>query len=585
MIKKTAIHSFHIPVMGLAFTVDSPIKIAQYGISSVVSIADDILIEKMNSFYSAKFNLPFKTYSTKDPEARSTRITSYLNNMDIIVKQKFHDFKISLTEKKEALDSYINLLPDFSEVKNSLIKMIEENTSKEVLQNWIQENLSPGSIDVNIMTKLDNSRTHKNIALPSYYNDAHTALKGFAESTLCSSVVLSAGINPRLYSYFEQFEDFYPNKKGELNKKIILKVSDYRSATIQGMFFAKKGLWVSEYRIESGLNCGGHAFATEGLLLGPILNSFTENKKDLIDRTFEVYKSALELKGKQVPENPLDIEITVQGGVGTSKEHQFLLDNYDVSSVGWGSPFLLVPEATTVDKDTLDVLAKAKEKDLYLSNISPLGVPFNSVKGVSNDAYKLLKIENDNIGSPCPKKFLALNRDSNGTSICTASHKYQSTEIEKLKKEELPEKIYQHKFAKITEKSCLCIGLANAGLIDKNIESKDTKSGVLVCPGPNIAYFNKVVPLKTMIQHIYGKTPNLTPGNRPNMFVKELEMYVDYFNDKVHEFKLNPDKKQQKYLNKFYKNINEGISYYQELFKDSNFVSSFVGLQNNLHNL
>ena len=43
------IHSFHIPVMGLAYTIDSPIRVAQYGISSVISIADDELIEKMNS--------------------------------------------------------------------------------------------------------------------------------------------------------------------------------------------------------------------------------------------------------------------------------------------------------------------------------------------------------------------------------------------------------------------------------------------------------------------------------------------------------------------------------------------------------
>lgn len=583
MTKKTPIHSFHIPVMGLAFTVDSPIKIAKYGISSVVSIVDDLLIENMNSFYSKKYNLPFKAYSTKDPEARSNRITSYLNNMDTIVKQKFHDFKISLTEKKEALDNYIDLLPDFSDVKKTLVKMIEENTPSETVQKWIQENLVPGNIDVNIMTKLDNGRIHKGEELPSHYNDAHTALKGFAESTLRSSIVLSAGMNPRLYSYFEEFEDFYPTKDNDLKKKIILKVSDYRSATIQGMFFAKKGLWVSEYRIESGLNCGGHAFATEGLLLGPILDSFTENKEDLINNTFETYKAALETKGKHVPESPLDIEITVQGGVGTSEEHNFLLDNYDVSSVGWGSPFLLVPEATTVDADTLEVLAKAKEEDLYLSNISPLGVPFNSVKGVSNDQYKLTKLENDDIGSPCPKKFLALNRDENGKSICTASKKFQNNEIEKLKEEGLTEDVYQKRFDKITEKSCLCIGLANAGLIDKEIDSKDIKSGVLVCPGPNIAYFDREISLKNMVQHIYGKAKNLTPASRPNMFVKELEMYVKYFNEKLEQFQLTPDdRKQKKYLTKFYKNINQGIEYYMNLFKDSSFVSNFAGLQKDL---
>lgn len=43
-------HSFHIPVMGTAFTIDSPIRVAKYGISSVISIIDDELIEKMNAF-------------------------------------------------------------------------------------------------------------------------------------------------------------------------------------------------------------------------------------------------------------------------------------------------------------------------------------------------------------------------------------------------------------------------------------------------------------------------------------------------------------------------------------------------------
>jgi len=120
-------------------------------------------------------------------------------------------------------------------------------------------------------------------------------------------------------------------------------------------------------------------------------------------------------------------------------------------------------------------------------------------------------------------------------------------------------------------------------LIDKKIASKDIKSGVLVCPGPNIAYFDKKVSLKKMVQHIYGKTANLTPLNRPNMFVKELEMYVNYFNEKLEEFKITPDdRKQKKYLTKYYKNINEGITYYQELFKDATFAANFSGLKNNL---
>lgn len=560
-------HSFHIPVMGLAFTIDSPVKVAHYGISSVVSIVDDILIEKMNEFYSKKYQLPFRTYSSKELDARAHRITSYLNNLDEIVSRKFQEFKEALVEKKEVLNDYLDMLPDFSNIKKNLVELIDANVGKEILQNWIQENLKPGAIDVNIMTKLDNENYLKNELLETKYNDAHAALRGFANSTLNSSIVLSAGMNPRLYSYFEELEDFYPNEKGELKKKIILKVSDYRSAMIQGQFFAKKGLWVSEFRIESGLNCGGHAFATDGLLLGPILHAFTENKETLTENLFQIYSKALEMKGRTVPEKALAVEITVQGGVGTAEEHQFLLNTYDVSSVGWGTPFLLVPEATTVDEKTQLLLQKAKEKDLYLSNISPLGVPFNSVRGTSNEVFKKQKLDENKIGSSCPKKFLASNREYTEKSICTASQKYQSIEIENLKLKNLDSEAFQKQFNKITEKSCLCIGLANAGLIENNIVSKENDRGVLICPGPNLAYFDKKVSLKEMVQHIYGKTNIISPSTvRPHMFLKELSMYFEYLKDKEETYFSNPDKKQEKYLNTFTKNLSEGIDYYIQLF-------------------
>ena len=54
-----SVHTFNIPVMGLAYTIDTPIRVAHLGISSVISIMDDELIEKMNAFYSRKFNLPY----------------------------------------------------------------------------------------------------------------------------------------------------------------------------------------------------------------------------------------------------------------------------------------------------------------------------------------------------------------------------------------------------------------------------------------------------------------------------------------------------------------------------------------------
>ncbi len=577
---KNTPHTFHIPVMGLAFTLDSPIKIAKYGISSVISIVDDFIIEKMNEYYSNKFEIPFKAISTKVEDYRAKRITSYLNTVDTIVKQSFENLKNSFEEKSSEFEKYIDMLPDFSEIKQSFVNTFHTNSLKEDVNNWIQSNLKLGSIDVNIMTKIDKVNYNKKDKLPVEFNDAHAALRGFANSNLESSIVLSAGMNPRLYAYFENFNDFFPNQDNCLKKKIILKVSDYRSALIQGKFLAKKGLWVSEYRIESGLNCGGHAFASNGYLLGPILEEFKQNKEALTQDIHAILVNALKSKEKFVPDAPLELNITVQGGVGTSDEHEFLLDNYNIDSVGWGTPFLLVPEATTVDSSTLKTLKDAKEKDLYLSNISPLGVPFNSLRGNSNEIVKKARIANNKAGSSCPKKFLVSNTEFSEKAICTASKKYQTLKLNELKLENLSDDKYAEKLAQITDKTCLCEGLANAAISEYGMEHKGEEQGVAICPGPNMAYFSKELSLKEMIRHIYGKSNVITTTNRPHMFIKELMLYVDYFSNKVHELKDSFSFKQEKNLTNFQNNLNNGIEYYQQLF--SNFESNKESLLNEL---
>lgn len=568
MSNKNNSHTFHIPVMGLSFTLDSPIKVAKYGISSVVSIVDDVIIEKMNEYYSSKFELPFKAISNKADDYRAKRITSYLNTVDSIVKQKFENLKKSFENKSSEFEKYMEMLPDFSELKQNFSHTFQNNKIKEEVHQWIENNLKPGSIDVNIMTKLDKPNFKGKEQLSTEYNDAHAALRGFANSNLESSIILSAGLNPRLYGYFEKFEDFFPNEDGYLKKKIILKVSDYRSAIIQGKYLAKKGLWVSEYRIESGLNCGGHAFASDGYLIGPILEEFKNNKENLKKDVFDILKKALENSEKTIP-NELDLNITVQGGVGNSKEHEFLMDNYNVDSVGWGTPFLLVPEATTVEPKTLQTLINAKEKDLFLSNVSPLGVPFNSLKGSSNDIIRNAKIEAGKPGSPCPKKFLALSLDENGRPICLASKKMQNKKIEELKAENLDETRYENKYKLITDKTCLCEGLTNSSLIAYGIERKGEDQGVAICPGPNMAYYTKEVSLKEMVGHIYGKNNVIEVDHRPHMFIKELSMYIDYFSNKVNEFKDTLTFKNEKYLNTFKNNLNDGISYYEEMFSNT----------------
>ena len=565
---KPPLHTFHIPVMGLAYTIDSPIRVAQYGISSVVSIADDDLIEKMRNFYSTKFNIPYEEITQKFHDYRAERITSYLNLVDKIVKEKFESFKTELAESKTALENFMSMLPNSSDIKKGFQNLLEDGISfKENIQNYIESHLFPGDIDVNIMTKLDKDNFVKNEQLPLEFNDAHAALRGFAKSNLESSVVLSAGMNPRLFSYFENFSDFFPNLNNELKKKIILKVSDFRSAMIQGNFLAKKGLWVSEYRIESGLNCGGHAFATDGLLLGPILEEFKQKKDQLVQSAHELMTKVLQQKQVHTPENPLPLKITVQGGVGTAEEHEFLLENYKVDSVGWGTPFLLVPEATSVDPVTRKLLINAKEDDLYLSHISPLGVPFNTLRGTTNEIIKQKRIEENKAGSSCPKKFLALSKEYDPHGICTASKKFQDiklAELESIKDSLSPEAFEKAKFA-ITVKSCLCVGLANASYLENDIKIKGQAQGVVICPGPNMAYFDQEVSLSDMLGHIYGNKSVLRTNNRPNLFVKELKMYVDYLRNEIENISGEITNAQLKKWNTFKTNILEGIEYYQNL--------------------
>ena len=142
--------------MGLAFTIDSPIRVAKYGISSVMSIADDELIEKMRIFYSEKFDIPYHEITQRIHDYRAERITSYLNLVDKIVKEKFEIFKTELVESKETLENYIAMLPNKSEIKKGLEKIMEDGINfKNNLKFYLENNLYTGDIDVNIMTKLD----------------------------------------------------------------------------------------------------------------------------------------------------------------------------------------------------------------------------------------------------------------------------------------------------------------------------------------------------------------------------------------------------------------------------------------------
>ena len=86
-------HNFYIPVMGTAFTIDTPLKVARFGISSVISLCDDELCETMRNHYSTIFGIPFTAISRNEDDFRGKRITAYLNMVDSCVKTQIETIK------------------------------------------------------------------------------------------------------------------------------------------------------------------------------------------------------------------------------------------------------------------------------------------------------------------------------------------------------------------------------------------------------------------------------------------------------------------------------------------------------------
>jgi hypothetical protein len=560
-------HEFHVPVMGTGFTIDTPLKVAKYGISSVISIVDDVLVEQMRKFHAERAGRTYEAIDQEVEDSRALRIEKYLNLVDDLVKQEFEKLKTSPFTPGSDIERYFRLLPE-SPLKAKYQKMLSAPADeKSRLQSELRQEIQPGTIDVNIMTKLDRDQYKGTEVLPHKFADAMSALRGYANSRLNSCIVFSAGLNQKLYSYISEFADFFPDQTGHIKKRVVLKVSDYRSALIQGRFMAKKGIWVSEYRIESGLNCGGHAFATDGFLQGPILEEFRTKRGELIDTVWTICQKALGEGGKAVPHNMPETKITMQGGIGTPNEQKFLLDYYKLDRTGWGTPFLFVREVTQLDDDSFEIVKKATKNESYLSESSPLGIPFWNIRNSISESERKRRIDAGKPGSPCPRGYLVSNTEFSKKPICTASKGFQGQKLKTLAGN--PERLTEEQLKIVKElvlsKSCLCYDLAGGATRRLKI---DPGIPTAVCAGPNVINYNREFTLEELVDFIYGRGRNLvSEKDRPHMFIREAELYLDYFErEKLKNFvgykKLKPE-----YFEEYKANMRSGLEYYQKLLE------------------
>lgn len=529
-------HHFHIPVMGTCFTTDTPLRVAHLGIDSAISLVDDKLLERIGSYYAEKFALPYEKVLPSADHARAERIRRYLNLVNVLVEKKFERTKASPFTGNSDKDRYFLLLPTEDPLRVRYLRMMNLAKNERLAEEAaLTDEMRPGAVDVNIMVKLDRPE----------FDDAKEALRGYAESDLRGNtgVILSAGINQALFSTMEKFPCFYRNANGGFYKKIKLKISDFRSALIQGKFLSRKGLEVSEYRIESGLNCGGHLFPSDGELLPSILDDFNK-KRELLCSQFH---GAVE---KYYGDHGFDTsrlkafapKFTVQGGIGNFGESERFLKTFGMDGCGWGSPFLLVPEATLVDDSTRKLLAEAGPAEIRISGASPLGVPFSNLDTCAAERARRENIRKGIPGTPCVKGFLQNNTEFSERSICTASREYQIRKLRQIETLHASDDEKSRLENSVLEKTCICHQLGNSALVALGLESeKDAPPSI--CPGPNIAYFDRNYSLAEMVDFIYGrKTPDNADA-RPHVFALEILLYAKWFQNERERSKGIPEER------------------------------------------
>jgi hypothetical protein len=564
------VHKIHIPVMGICYTADTPIRVAHLGITSVISLVDDGLLEEYRMAYAERLGLDLGSPQT----TRIGRIRSYLDFIADEVERKFTRLCACRFDGGSDKDLYFLMLPLDSRLRVEYDGIFAKTgLARIAAEAALTEKMEPGEIQANIMVGLNHEEA------------AFDAVRGFAASKVAGALVLSAGVNLSVFEEIAKCKDFYRTGTRPPKKKIILKVSDYRSALVQGRYLAKKGLEVYEYRIESGVNCGGHAFFESKKLLLDVVREFVEKRKELFETTCSMIAANVPVQGILPPPSPA--RITAQGGLCAPEDIAQVL-SLGIDGVGVGTPFLLVPQATSVDKETRRLLASAKPEDVCISHASPLGIPFVNLQTSTAARICERKIqeyfapESEKSGSPelkpgfpCRQHYLCQNIPGFDHPVCMASREYvmhRLAEIDALEKEDLEackmhpynadveqsqpvvhEKISQEfdslessirrkydKLRRVTlSRECICRFLGNAGreeirekspslhyqpecvAVARGSQPARTREPVTICPNPDIGYFDREYTLLEMMQHLYGTGPCLTPKDKPSAFEVE----------------------------------------------------------------
>ena len=105
-------HRFHVPVMGIGFTIDTPLRIGRLGISSVMSLVDDHLIERVRRHYLRDRGQAVDMIGAGEPDARARRITSWLDLVADLLDAQMTEVRAQPFAPGNDKSRYFELLPD-----------------------------------------------------------------------------------------------------------------------------------------------------------------------------------------------------------------------------------------------------------------------------------------------------------------------------------------------------------------------------------------------------------------------------------------------------------------------------------------
>jgi len=149
-------HTFSIPVMGTGHSIDSPIRVGPYGINSVISIVDDLLVERIRKHYCMKFDLPYDNIPRSAEDGRAKRIMAYLNLVQKIVQGQFESIKSEPFFEDNEKAKYFELLPDTSNLKQMYNRLMgsDQGPKRDSLSCELSRLMRPGSVDVTSLARL-----------------------------------------------------------------------------------------------------------------------------------------------------------------------------------------------------------------------------------------------------------------------------------------------------------------------------------------------------------------------------------------------------------------------------------------------